>query len=1149
MALAMPSPTTASYESYSVAWICALPLELAAATVTLDRIHTQLSQPSIDDNSYVLGEIQGHNVVVTCLPSGIYGTVSATAVVSRLRSTFPAIKYSLMVGIGGGVPTTGTDVRLGDVVVSKPSGRFPGVIQYDLGKTVAGGKFEQSGFLNQPPQALLTSIAKLQSKELVRKSHSISTIVRDILAANPEMKEGFASPGPDNDHLFEASYNHCSNEKDCRKCDPGLLVTREPRRGIEPMVHYGLIASGDQVMKDSQTRDRLTQGTQILCFEMEAAGIMNVLPCLVIRGICDYCDSHKNDHWQGYASLTAAAYAKLLLCSIPVPETPLVRRGTWGLGEEYNLGKFRIESLVPADTDPVPTKVVEPFIQGPFDLVSRTFIGRREEMRTLNEWLKSSVDDPVARYLIHGMPGVGKSQLSLQLAKSAFDSKHVGYVLWMSASTVEKVNQGLTSLANTIGGFDLFPSEQSSAISVARYWLQHSHESTPERWLIVFDNVDLETSEYLRKILPDTHPGGAMILTSRYDNIAANFTSPKQQKQIQALHMMPFAEDEAAELLLCIAGTNETTNEITDSKVKQLVNLVGRLPLAIDQAGAFMRLGYDAQDLLRLYRENDRFQILEWENQLSVYESKSVSAAFALAFREVQKGPPENLQLLYVLSFLDPDGVPCKMLEDGASQASKAVANPPGRLNRSNTTGFIHTIRQTVRTYSWPTWSAMADQAASQSFSPEAPEMKSFISMAVSPVRLQKAVQKLQSLSLVTRQSSPNVGLLRMHDVVQLLIRTALMDKVTRSFWLCVSIHIVCSAFKQVKDPSSPRSWNTCEAFVRQIQALSNHSVQFDLLNAELLRAQAANAVYFESRGQFTEAEPLYLKLYYHYKENCGDTHLDTLDSAAGLARARAHQNRLEDAQLLFDFVYQNTEKRFGKKHRYTLRALENLASVTTSLGQVEIAERLCRRALEGHETRPDGGPNHPDTLLAARTLAVLYTSMGKHEDAEVLFKGIVESFQNLEGENSAHTLSAVHDLAYTLYRKQQYQDAEALFKRAWSGKAQLLGECHPDTLMAEQNLALVLCLNGEYGRAEQLCLHAYQNTERALGASHASTLRAMQTMAQICCSQGRTRDAELLLERVLEGRKQTGDSSYALTEKKLAYLRLNGTLNVTDFQ
>jgi nucleoside phosphorylase len=81
-------------------------------------------------------------------------------------------------------------------------------------------------------------------------------------------------------------------------------------------VHYGTIASGNTLMKDPFKRDELASKANILCFEMEAAGLIDGFRCLVIRGICDYSDSHKNDSWQGYAAMTAAVYAKQILSRI-----------------------------------------------------------------------------------------------------------------------------------------------------------------------------------------------------------------------------------------------------------------------------------------------------------------------------------------------------------------------------------------------------------------------------------------------------------------------------------------------------------------------------------------------------------------------------------------------------------------------------------------------------------------------------------------------------------------------------------------------------------------------------------------------------------------------------------------------------------------
>lgn len=147
---------TFTHDDYRVAWICALPLEMAAARVILDKEHNSLPQPSTDPNAYVLGELNGNYVIIACLPTDIYGTVSAATVVSHMASTFPRIQFGLVVGIGGGAPSRNNDIRLGDVVVSKPVGRYSGVIQYDYGKAVQGGQFEPTGTLNKPPQTLLT---------------------------------------------------------------------------------------------------------------------------------------------------------------------------------------------------------------------------------------------------------------------------------------------------------------------------------------------------------------------------------------------------------------------------------------------------------------------------------------------------------------------------------------------------------------------------------------------------------------------------------------------------------------------------------------------------------------------------------------------------------------------------------------------------------------------------------------------------------------------------------------------------------------------------------------------------------------------------------------------------------------------------------
>jgi len=292
----------------------------------LDEIHPDLPTSSNDQNTYVLGRIRVHNVVIACLPSGVYGTISAATVANQMLLTFRSIRFGLMVGIGGGVPSKDVDIRLGDVVVSKPTGDFGGVVQYDFGKTVAQGHFERTGMLSRPPQILLTAIARLQADQMMETSR-IPKLLSEMTAAYPRMSAEFTYLGQDQDRLFDASSDHHGLDNACDNCETNGLVTRPARDRHDPVIHYGLIASGNQVIKHAGTRDKLGQELGILCFEMEAAGLMDNFPCLVIRGICDYADSHKNKQWQGYAAATAAAYAKELLSVIhpnQIEETPVV---------------------------------------------------------------------------------------------------------------------------------------------------------------------------------------------------------------------------------------------------------------------------------------------------------------------------------------------------------------------------------------------------------------------------------------------------------------------------------------------------------------------------------------------------------------------------------------------------------------------------------------------------------------------------------------------------------------------------------------------------------------------------------------------------------------------------------------------------------
>ncbi|KAK1979878.1 hypothetical protein LZ30DRAFT_796894 [Colletotrichum cereale] len=225
--------TTIVTAKYTVGWVCALPLEMAAARGMLDEVHPNLpEQDAADHNSYVLGQ--------------------------DLLRTFKSIRFGLMVGIGGGAPSKTHDIRLGDVVVSQPTDTSGAVIQYDRGKTVQEGEFQRTGSLIAPPQVLLAALSRLQADYRIVGSR-IPQFLRELITKSPKrMKKKFGYQGASNDYLFHAGYHHVNKDSTCEHCDQSQTVERDARDDTDPVIHYGNIASGNQVIKNATTRDRLS---------------------------------------------------------------------------------------------------------------------------------------------------------------------------------------------------------------------------------------------------------------------------------------------------------------------------------------------------------------------------------------------------------------------------------------------------------------------------------------------------------------------------------------------------------------------------------------------------------------------------------------------------------------------------------------------------------------------------------------------------------------------------------------------------------------------------------------------------------------------------------------------------------------------------
>ncbi|KAL4936537.1 hypothetical protein BDV06DRAFT_204849 [Aspergillus oleicola] len=462
-------------EDYKIGVICAIEFEMSAIRYMLDDEHPNLPSARGDSNLYVLGELSGHNVVVACLPFN-QGKGAAAIVTANMSRTFPKVDLRLLVGIGGGLPSGKHDIRLGDVVISVPDGLHGGVVQYDLGKDTEEC-FVPKGHLSPVPSILRSAVVRMQSDHRITPS-KINGFLMGMIQKGGRLSL-YQKPQTE-DILFQHDSLHIAGHETCDGCDMEKKIDRRPREAECPQIHYGLIASGDRVMRSANKALLATRDLgDVLCFEMEAAGVLTEYPCLVIRGISDYADSHKNDVWQHYAAASAAACSKELLSFLdPVIPDDMACSRTMRITPEASVG--RIGSSISQDQKQRLLESLKfPQIDARRNTVKRAHVQTCKWLLRAPEYLEWLDEAKVSEHhgilWIKGKPGAGKSTL-----------------MKFALSNVPKVMKGKLILYFFFNarGEEL----EKSTVGMYRSLLWQLLSQIPDL-LAVFDSLDLKNSE------------------------------------------------------------------------------------------------------------------------------------------------------------------------------------------------------------------------------------------------------------------------------------------------------------------------------------------------------------------------------------------------------------------------------------------------------------------------------------------------------------------------------------------------------------------------------------------------------------------------------------------------------------------------------
>ena len=272
-------------------------------------------------------------------------------------------------------------------------------------------------------------------------------------------------------------------------------------------------------------------------------------------------------------------------------------------------------------------------------------------------------------------------------------------------------------------------------------------------------------------------------------------------------------------------------------------------------------------------------------------------------------------------------------------------------------------------------------------------------------------------------------------------------------------------------------------------------------------------------QGKYTEALPLAEKLVTLSERRFGKEHIDTLRAVNSLGSLYQDQGRYQEAETLYLRALEARKRVLGKEHPDTLRSVSNLADLYKDEGRYQEAEPLNRRALEARERVL--GKEHPETLISVNNLASLYIHQGRYQEAEPLLRRALEARERVLGREHPETLRGVNNLA-ELYRAEgRYQEAEPLNRRVLEGFERVLGKAHPNTLLSLNNLASLYYQQGRYAEAEPLYQRAMEARERTLGKEHPDTLVSVGNLAALYRAQGRDQEAEPLYRRALEARER----------------------------
>lgn len=661
-----------------------------------------------------------------------------------------------------------------------------------------------------------------------------------------------------------------------------------------------------------------------------------------------------------------------------------------------------------------------PYLRNP------NFTGRAALLSDLRAALESGRSAALTQAL-HGLGGVGKTQLAVEYAYR--HSADYAAVWWLRAETPAALAADYAGLAGALDLPERVLVEQSLVVAAVRRWLEQN-----SGWLLIFDNANdpADLADYLPR-----GPGGHVLVTSR---------NPGWGQLAGRLLVQTLEQDEAIELLLRSSGQRDRAGSA------RLAETLGRLPLALAQAGAYMEAtGRAPADYLALFASHQS-QLLA-EGQPSGYPA-TVATTWDLSFQRVRKGSRAAAELLYLCAFLGPDAIPFDVVRAGAQHLPKSLA------------------------------SALAD-----------------------PLKSDRALAALRRYSLAEVSGAA----LTVHRMIQAVVR-ARLDEEGRRRWSTAAVQVVNAAFPYESDDA--RTWGECARLLPHALTATEQAERHDAAPETTAWLLNQIGLYLSGRAEYGAARAATEHSLAIRERVLEVGHPDVAGSLNNLASLLYKQGDYAGSSALLERALAIDERALGPDHAETATSLNNLSVLLQERGDFAGARPLLERALAICERLL--GPNDPYTASALSNLGYLLFMQGDYAAAQPLLERALDIGERIQGSEHPGTAMSMNNLAVLLMRQGDYAGSSALLERALAIQERALGPAHPETAGIVNNLAQLHFAQRNYAEAQPLFARALAIYQQTLGPDHPYTAASLNSMAAVLAIQGDYEDARPALERAL---------------------------------